>query len=117
MSKIKNKRECVTTYNELSQKILSALQTKKGGRIGEFIPLEVGIYWLIGEKLAWYTEELLEALASDLTQRSGKPWSTRDLSKTAQLYFRYPTIEKFAARCVGKKPCIKLDELIDREAI
>lgn len=117
MSGSKCKRKSITTYNELSRKIVSALQAKEGRLIGEFIPLEAGIYWLIGEKIVWYAEELLEGLASDLTKDSGKPWSARDLSKMSQLYFRYPTIEKFAARCVGRKPKMKLDELIDREAL
>lgn len=117
MIKSKTKRKSVTNYDKLSRKIVSALQTKEGRWIGEFIPLEAGIYWLIGEKIVWYAEELLERLAFDLTKQSGKPWSARDLSKMAQLYFRYPTIEKFSARCVGRKPKMKLDELIDREAI
>lgn len=107
----------VTTYEELVRKIIALFGTDNKHLLGKFIPNEAGIYWLVGGKIVWFAEELLEALASDLRKHTNKKWTAKDLMKMARLYLRYTTVEQFAGRCVGRKSQMTLDELLNREAL
>ena len=117
MTEKKIKFQNVTTYEELTKKIMSVLEKDNKPLMGNFIPAELGVYWLVGGKLVWFAEELLETLSSDLRKHTKRNWSPKDLTKMAQLYLRYRTVEQFAGRCVGRKANMTLDELLDREAI
>lgn len=102
----------VMTYDTLSQRIFATAQTKSY-LTGDFIPAEVGLYWQIGQTLAWYAEELLESLAFDLRKQYGKSWYARDLANMVQLYLCHPTLEKLSGRCAGRTHDMSLDELLD----
>lgn len=117
MTEKKIKFQNVTTYEELTKKIMSVLEKDNKPLMGNFIPAELGVYWLVGGKLVWFAEELLETLSSDLRKHTRRNWSPKDLTKMAQLYLRYRTAEQFAGRCVGRKSNMTLDELLDREAL
>ncbi len=108
------KKSTVMTYETLSQRILAIAQTKHL-LTGDFIPNETGVYWRIGQTLAWHAEDLLENLALDLRRRSGKCWQARDLAKMVQLYLRYPTVERLSGRCAGQRHNMSLDELLNVE--
>ena len=106
------KKSTIMTYETLSQRILAIAQTKHL-LAGDFIPSETGVYWRIGQTLAWYAEDLLGALALDLRRKTNRSWQARELAKMVQLYLRYPTVERLSGRCVGRKRDMNLDELLD----
>ena len=112
MSKKNGKHRDITTYQKLSRRICGIAQTDHR-LMGDFIPPKAGTYWLIGEQLAWHAVELLKNLALELRRDCGRPWNVNDLAKMSRLYLRYPTIEIFSGRCVGRKPDMSLDELLD----
>ena len=106
------KESTVMAYETLSQRIVSIAEIKHSVT-GEFIPDEVGVYWRIGQTLAWYAEDLLENLTLDLRRQTKRSWRARELVKMVQLYLRYPTVEGLSGRCVGRKRDMNLDELLD----
>ena len=108
----RGKEDTVMTYKALMQRIILIAEMKRFV-MGDFIPDEIGIYWRIGQTLAWHAEDLLENLALDLRRRSGKCWQARDLAKMVQLYLRYPTVEGLSGRCAGRKRDMNLNELLD----
>lgn len=99
-------------YETLSQRIIS-IADMKHPVMGDFIPGGIGIYWRIGQTLAWHAEDFLEALALDLRRKTNRSWQARDLAKMVQLYFRYPTLERLSGRCIGRKRDMNLGELLD----
>lgn len=99
------------TYVVLKQKIL-AIAGAKHHVMGEFIPDEVGLYWRIGQALAFHADEVLENLALEL-RRAGKPWRTRELAMMVQLYMKYPAIDMLSGRCIGRNQAINLDQLLN----
>lgn len=106
------KEDTVMTYETLRQRIISLAEMKRSV-MGDFIPIEIGVYWRIGQTLAWYAEDLLEALALDLRRQTKRSWQARDLAKMVQLYLHYPTAERLSGRCIGRKRDMNLDELLD----
>jgi len=61
------------SYETLRQKIFAIAQ-KDHPLMEDFIPFEVGTYWLIGQTLVRHAEELLESLAPDLRKQYGSSW-------------------------------------------
>ncbi len=106
------KEDTVMTYETLRQRVIS-LAEMKSSVMGDFISIEIGIYWRIGQTLAWHAEDLLENLALDLRKEATRSWQARDLAKMVQLYLHYPTVERLSGRCVGRKCDMSLDELLD----
>jgi len=106
------KESTVMTYETLSQRILAIAQTEHL-LTGDFIPNETGVYWRIGQTLAWHAEDLLENLALDLRRKTNRSWQAMELAKMVQLYLRYPTVERLSGQCIGRKRDMNLDELLD----
>ena len=109
--RIRRGKSAVIRYEALKERLLAIAQAKHSV-LSVLIPVDVGIYWRLGQTLAWYAEDLLEELALDL-RRAGNPWQAQDLAKMARLYLRYPTIERLSSRCMGRAQSMNLDEFLE----
>ncbi len=65
------------SYETLRQKIFAIAQ-KDHPLMEDFIPFEVGTYWLIGQTLVRHAEELLESLALILESNMEAPGMSLD---------------------------------------